>query len=227
MNEAAASPGGGPPTTASRQAMDDLRSAIAEVVRPSPVSITAPSSSNEPSEDSPVTLTPLALRRVGRSHRSGPLLDLRLAVAVDLAGPDALDSLERVLVWAETTGTVVEEPEPGRGRGLGLVLLVPVSVPLGEPTAPLVTTRVVRLLPSGALEGSVLTAGGTAARDVTVSSSLTRQVVRTDTAGRFRLVGAPVPTTVTARDGRLSASVDVSDGTGPIVIHLPATPEEA
>ena len=225
MNKAAASSGGGPPTTASRQAMDDLRSAIAEIVRPSPVSVTAPLSSNEPPEDSPVTLTPVALRRTGRSHRPGPLLDLRLAVAVDLAGPDALDNLERVLVWAETTGTVVDEPEPG--RGLGLTLLVPVSVPLETPTAPLVTTRVVRLLPSGALEGSVLTAGGTAARDVAVSSSLTRQVVRTDAAGRFRLVGAPVPTTVTAWDGRLRSSIDVTDGTGPIVIHLPATPEEA
>lgn len=212
---------GSPATGACNVALDDVRSSITEVVRPTPVSSTVVVAGGAAAPASHVVVQPVAVRRVGRSHRSGPLLDLQLTLAVEVTGPDALDNLERVLVWAETTGMTVGEPP----AGLGLTLLVPVSVPLEHPSAPVVTSTVVRLLPTGDLEGTVVDADGRAARGVAVSSTLTHQVVHTDATGRFHLVGARMPSTITASDGHRRASVDVVDGTGRIHIQLPATPE--
>ncbi len=90
-----------------------------------------------------VTATPTALRRIGRSRRGGALLDLELSVRVDVTGPGALDLLERILLLAETGGmTVGTDPEPA---SLGLTLVLPVTVPLDEPTGPPVITTVVEL----------------------------------------------------------------------------------
>lgn len=102
-----------------------------------------------PGDGAGVTVVPVALRRIGRSRRAGALLDLELTVGVAVAGPDALDLLEALLVLAETAGwTVGEGPEP---PALGLTLVLPVSVPLDEPTGPPVITTVVDVRPMASM----------------------------------------------------------------------------
>lgn len=211
-----------------RRALETLLAALAEAVRPATVGLGASPgpASGVTSTDAPgteVMVIPTGLRRVGRSRRGGALLDLELTVTVVTSGPDALDHLERVLILAETNGiTVGAPPEP---PVLGLTLSLPVSVTLPEPTGPRVTTPVVELHPLRVLAGSVLTADGHGAAGVAVSSRLTGQVVHTDPAGRFQLVGTGLPTTVTATSGPLSASVEVAADAATIEIELPSPPE--
>ena len=212
-----------------RSALEALLTTLADAVRPATVALGAspgPAAPGITSTDAPsaeVVVIPTGLRRIGRSRRGGALLDLELTVSVVTSGPDALDHLERLLVLAETTGITVGAPtEPPL---LGMTLALPVSVPLHEPTGPLVTTPVVELHPLRVLNGSVRGADGHGAAGVAVSSSLTRQVVHTDPAGRFQLVGTGLPTTVTATSGRLSASVEVAADAATIQIEMPSPPE--
>ncbi|MGD8214037.1 hypothetical protein [Aestuariimicrobium sp. Y1814] len=129
-----------------RRALDSLRATITDAVSPAVVGLAdAPNDGIEPA----VLLTPVALRRVGRSRRHGALLDLELTVAVLTRGPDALDHLESLLVLAETTGlTATPADSAGDQPGLGLTLTLPVTVPLDEPTGPPVETVVVELQPT-------------------------------------------------------------------------------
>ena len=115
-----------------------------------------------------VRVTPTALRRIGRSRRGGALLDLELSVRVVVTGPGALDLLEQLLVLAETGGmTVDSDPEP---PGLGLTLVLPVTVPLDEPTGPPVITTVVEVHALPRMPATVDATAGTTQPDTKLPS---------------------------------------------------------
>ena len=127
-----------------RRALEALLATLTESVHPAPTGLAGMAP-----EGAEVVITPVGLRRVGRSRRDGALLDLELTVTVAATGPDALDHLERLLITAETHGmTVGTPPSPS---ALGLTLSVPVAVALAEPTAPRVETVVVDVRPLNAL----------------------------------------------------------------------------
>lgn len=121
-----------------------------------------------PEDSDRARLTPTALRRIGRSRRGGALLDLELSVRVDVTGPGALDLLEQLLVLAETGGMTVDtDPEPS---GLGLTLVLPVTVPLDEPTGPPVITTVVEVHALPRMPAAVDATAGTTRQDTKLPS---------------------------------------------------------
>ena len=108
-----------------------------------------PSSPDAPeaAPEAAVTVRAIALNRVGRSRRNGPLLDLELKVAVEARGPERLATMEKLLLAVERHSqySVVsaDEFEPGEYRasireGLGFLVRVPVSLDFEEPSGPLV-----------------------------------------------------------------------------------------
>ena len=94
-------------------------------------------------ESGDVQVQPLALARAGRSRRTGAQLDLQLTVAVVANGEHALESVERVLSLAETRawgcGQLPDRIAERHPESLGLTLTLPVTVPVAEPTGPIVT----------------------------------------------------------------------------------------
>lgn len=97
---------------AARSALENLLDTIRQALAPVAVGLAGQAGDTD-QDDAEVLLTPVSLRRVGRSRRAGALLDLELTVAVTAQGPDAIDHLERLLVLAETRGlTVASAPEP-------------------------------------------------------------------------------------------------------------------
>lgn len=169
-----------------------------------------------------VLVTPLSLARVGRSRRLGALLDLELAVAVEVAGDDVLPLTERLLLAAEASAHSRIDPLPADRTGFGFVVVLAISVALTEPSGPPVREPVVEVHPLQAITGTVVDPDGTALRGVEVSSSLTRQRTTTDEAGRFSLPGIAQPTTLTASRGPRRATLDVSDEATGLRIVLPA-----
>lgn len=98
-----------------------------------------------PPPDAPVTVRAVALNRVGRSRRDGPVLDLELRVAVECHGPDQLENMERLLLAVELHShySVVssgefrhEEYSDAIQQGLGFMVRVPVALPFEEPSDP-------------------------------------------------------------------------------------------
>ena len=135
---------------AARSALETLLDTIRQALAPVAVGLAGQAGDTD-QDDAEVLLTPVALRRVGRSRRAGALLDLELTVAVTAQGPDAIDHLERLLVLAETRGlAVASAPEP---PVLGLNLALPVTVSIDEPTGPRVETVVVDVLPTVTRDG--------------------------------------------------------------------------
>jgi len=176
-----------------------------------------------PPEDRPeVLVTPLTLTRVGRSRRLGSLLDLELAVAVEVAGDDVLALTERLLVAAESGPHLRIGPLPDPTTGFGFVVVLGVSVPVTEPSGPPVEESVVHLHSLAAITGVVVGPDGRALPDVEVHSSLTRQRTTTDAAGRFSLPGLPRPTTLTVSRGARSTSYEVPDEPAGLRIVLPS-----
>lgn len=104
------------------------------------------------STDAPVTVHAVAMNRVGRSRREGPLLDLELKVAVECHGPTQLDNMEKLLIAIEqnTQYSVVssgefqpDEYDAGIRQGLGFLVRIPVGIRLDEPLGPPVTEPLV------------------------------------------------------------------------------------
>lgn len=169
----------------------------------------------------PVRIRPAALARTGRSRRNGALLDLQLTVLVTVEGDEPLPVLESLLVAAESHPHVSIGPLPETEPGLGFSIVVPVPVPIEEPTGPPVTDTRVDVHPFSTLSGEVLDATGRGVPGTVVSSGTTRQRSLTDSAGRFQLLAAGGPTTLTAaKDGR-TTSITVEPDGEPVRLVLP------
>lgn len=132
-----------------RKTLQSLLEKISEALAPATVGLEGDATIHD---DPDVLLTPVALRRVGRSRRrETALLDLELTVSVVVRGPAALDHLENLLILAETSGYPVTAPAattPNSPPVLGLTFALPVTVVIDEPTGPPVETVVVDLRPS-------------------------------------------------------------------------------
>ncbi|MCC6495231.1 MAG: carboxypeptidase regulatory-like domain-containing protein [Propionibacteriaceae bacterium] len=169
----------------------------------------------------PVRIRPAALTRTGRSRRDGALLDLQLTVLVTVEAEAPLPVLESLLVAAESHPHVSIGPLPVDEPGLGFSIVVAVPVPIEEPTGPPVTDTRVEVHPFTTLSGEVLDAAGRGVPGSVVSSTTTRQRSLTDSAGRFQLLAAGGPTTLTAaKDGR-TATITVEPDGEPVRLVLP------
>lgn len=175
---------------------------------------------SEVGPDGPIRLRPAGLARTGRSRRQGSLLDLELTVLVSVTGDEPLPALEALLIAAESHPHSCIGPLPTTEPGLGFSIVVPVSVPIEEPTGPPVTDVRVEVHPLLTLTGEVLDASGHGVPGSEVSAAATRQRSLTDATGRFQLLATGGPTTLTAaKDGR-SATLTVEDGE-PVRLVLP------
>ncbi len=132
-----------------RSSLTELLGILSDAVSPERVRFDDGSEppSGQPS-DAAVTVHAVALNRVGRSRREGPLLDLELKVAVECHGPTQLDNMEKLLLALEqnTQYSVVssgefqpDEYDSGIRQGLGFLIRVPVGIRLDEPFGPPVT----------------------------------------------------------------------------------------
>ena len=129
-----------------RSSLTELLGILSDAV--SPVRVRFDDGSEPPtgqSIDAPVTVHAVAMNRVGRSRREGPLLDLELKVAVECHGPTQLDNMEKLLVAIEqnTEYSVVssgefqpDEYDAGIRQGLGFLVRVPIGISLDEPSDP-------------------------------------------------------------------------------------------
>ncbi|MDI2033545.1 hypothetical protein [Paenarthrobacter nitroguajacolicus] len=126
--------------------LSDLLGVLSNAVAPQHVRFDDGSpTAGVPPPDAPVTVRAVALNRVGRSRRDGPVLDLELRVAVECHGPDQLDNMEHLLLAVELHGhySVVssgelrhEEYSDAIHQGLGFMVRVPVALPFEEPSDP-------------------------------------------------------------------------------------------
>lgn len=129
-----------------QQAFDDLLGVLSEAAGQAGVAGPA-TTVLDTAEPPAVVATPLSLVRVGRSRRLGALLDLELAVAVEVSGSDALSLTEQLLLAIELSPHSRIEPLPAGRAGLGFVVVQPVSVAITEPTGPPVREPVVEVHP--------------------------------------------------------------------------------
>lgn len=215
---ARSTPAAGGAGSVTQQAFDALVSLLGQAAGDATI---ATAGSGEPSERPDVLVTPISLARLGRSRRLGALLDLELAVAVEVTGPDVLGLTERLLLAVEAAPHSRIEPLPSTRPGFGFVIVLAASVAIDEPTGPPVRERVVEVNSLAAITGTVVGPDGAALPDVEVRSSLTRQRTTTDAAGRFSLQGVPHPTTLTVSRGPRRATLDVPDEPTGLRIVLP------
>lgn len=187
--------------------LTDLVGLLNDAIKPDRITVDDGSRSNgsdqggrdDPDEppDSPVTIRPTALTRVGRSRRDGPVLDLELTARVDCRGPRRLDNLEKLLIAVERHSqyTTVMAPESGARKeaepGLGFLILIPVSVHVEEPSGPpvrepLITRTVVGRTISGRLMDSHN--NGIPHARIRVHSSA--NAVVSDDSGRFEVLAS-------------------------------------
>lgn len=194
--------------SATQTALDGLVGALAAVVPGGSVAVARPGGAT-PGDRADVQVTPLSITRVGRSRRLGALLDLELAVAVEAGGRDVLELTEQLLLAAEAAPHARIDPLPPDRPGFGFVVVLAVSITLPEPSGPPVRERIVSVQPLSAVTGLVVDADGAGVAGVEVRSSLTRQQVTTDAAGRFTLPGLAQPTTLTISRGARRTTLDV------------------
>lgn len=177
---------------------------------------------------------PLALERMGRSRRSGAILDLQLFLEVTTYGVNALATLERHLVTIEQSELAAPEQPPQRSAGqygagtMSVVVVVPVAVSLAEPQPPIVTQPpVVEVHFVSRLDGVLVDTDGHAITGAIVRAAETAATSVTDKAGRFRLLTTtdgtgPISVEVTVRGHRHATEVQrpAGDSTTPAVVVL-------
>ena len=203
-----------------QRALDQLVSILTAAAQPAEVVVARPGAPAPPDRP-PALVTPLSLQRIGRSRRSGSLLDLELAVAVEVAGADVLSLTERLLSAAEAAPHLRIEPLPPERPGFGFVVALGAGVPIIEPSGPPVREPIVHVHSLLTLTGTVIGPDGAAVPGVAVASSLTRQQTTTDAAGGFSLPGLSRPTVLTVSRGSRRATVDVPADTTALRVVLP------
>lgn len=187
-----------------RSSLSALVSVLADAVAPDsvgvsdgggPVSAGAVSAGARLSD--PVIVRVLALERIGRSRRDGPLLDLELAAGVSCTGPRSLENLEQMLAAVENTSrysVAPLAPEIAAAAGLGFLVRVPVTLRLTEPSGPAILEPVhVTTVVGRRLSGVVVGPDGRGIAGVSIRSRASSVSVASDTTGRFTLLSSPEP----------------------------------
>ena len=148
----------------------------------------------DPAARSTLSVTPVALDRLGRSARDGPVLDLELGVRVLVGGPEALELTEALLTALERDARyTVEALRPGSDGllrpedGLGFCVRVRVPVRVEEPVGPPVRHPLrVELRPARSIAGTVVDADGAGVPGAVVRARGGGRPVIADADGRFR-----------------------------------------
>lgn len=139
----------------------------------------------------PVTVQVLALKRVGRSRRAGPALDLELDLSVVCTGKQRLENLEKLMITLEggsryTTSALDGEMMVTAPSAIGFHVQMPVTVPLYEPKAPSVREPLQLKMQTGRhLAGIVIDPAGHGLSGAWVRSSASGVAVACDQQGRF------------------------------------------
>ena len=142
-------------------------------------------------EPAPVAVRAIALSRVGRSRRAGPVLDLELAVSVVCTGDQRLENLERLITTIEggsrySTSTLDRRWPPATPAGIGFQVQVPVAIPLDEPMAVAVREPLqVKMQVGRHLTGVVIDTHGNGLGGARVRSAASSVAVACDPQGRF------------------------------------------
>lgn len=148
MAGTASSPSGSA-TSVTQRVFHALVDTLTTAARPASASTTSGIGA-APDAAADVRISPLSLTRLGRSRRLGPLLDLELAVAVEVGSDDVLALTERLLLAAEAAPHLRIEPLPAQRPGFGFVVVLGVSVEVPEPVAPAVREVQVEIRSLGA-----------------------------------------------------------------------------
>ncbi|GAA4054083.1 hypothetical protein GCM10023063_48270 [Arthrobacter methylotrophus] len=150
--------------------------------------------------DAPVTVHTVAMNRVGRSRREGPLLDLELKVAVECHGPTQLDNMEKLLLAVEHHNqySVVssgefqpDEYDAGIRQGLGFLVRIPVGIRFEEPSdppaaKPLVATTTV----SRRIHGRLVDVHNKGIPDAYIRAHSSATAVVSDPTGHFEVLAS-------------------------------------
>ena len=173
-----------------------------------------------------VSVLPLALERVSRSRRDGPLLDLELRAAVVCSGPRDLENTEALLVALELRSTYTVSALdralwPDVPPGLGCAVTVPVPVRLDEPTGPPVREPLqIRTTVGRRLSGTVVGADGKGVPGVRIRGHVFAGAATSDTAGRFEILASRDETQrLTAELNGTARTVTVAAGNAPVTIR--------
>ncbi|MGC5028734.1 carboxypeptidase-like regulatory domain-containing protein [Micromonospora sp. DT229] len=193
------------------------------------------------SDPAGLTLWPLELRPARQTRGTGGSEPYRFTVRYLLAagGPAALAALDRVLVAATTSGhtLTLEAGDPALWTAFGtpprpaLLIDVPVQVtPERRPAAPVLHPLRLRQLDMLAFDGRVVGPAAQPLAAMRVEVVGQAYATRTDSAGRFRIVGVPhapespgpVRLRLTGRGQVLTAEVDPTEPDIVIVCAPPA-----
>ncbi|MFI7742502.1 carboxypeptidase-like regulatory domain-containing protein [Kocuria rhizosphaericola] len=206
----------------SRAALTALTDLVAATVAPDEVAV-----AGEP-HDHPaaVSVVPLALDRVSRSRRDGPLLDLELRVALVCTGPRDLENTESLLVVLErrsacTVSALDRTTWPDVPHGLGCAVTVPLSVRLDEPAGPPVREPMkIRTTVGRRLSGTVVGADGRGVPGVQIRGHVSAGTATSDAKGRFEVLTSQEDSQrLTAELGGTARTVTVAARDAPVTIR--------
>lgn len=178
-----------------RSALTDLMDLLSAAVAPEAVRFDA----GDSQDAVPISVRLLAVDRVGRSRRSGPVLDLDVSVTVRCTGPQNVENLEKLLVAVESgsrysTGPLGRLDPLDPAQDIGFLVHVPVSVGLTEPSAPPVREPLqVRTIVGRSLAGIVVGPDGKGIGGAYVRATAAGAAVSCDPQGRFQLLSTPEP----------------------------------
>ena len=179
-----------------RSSLSALVDVLAEAVAPDAVSIEdTGAQSVDAATTGPVVVRVVALDRIGRSRRDGPVLDLQLTAAVACTGPHSLENLEQMLAAVENISRYSVEPLPAAvpaARSLGFLVRVPVTLRLSEPGGPPILEPLrVDTVVGRQLSGVVVGPDGHGLAGASIRSRASSVAVASDRAGRFTLLSTP------------------------------------
>ena len=139
-----------------RASVTELARLLSDAVAPDAVGV----HDGDVAPSDPVVLRVVAIDRIGRSRRDGPVLDLELTAAIECTGPRSLEHIEQMLGALESSPLYsVGSFDARRAPALGFEVRVPLAIRIPEPEAslvrtPLEVTTVVGRLLSGVLVGA-------------------------------------------------------------------------
>ncbi|MEZ2390540.1 hypothetical protein AB6813_13510 [bacterium RCC_150] len=185
-----------------RTSLTELLGILADAVSPERVRFDdgseAPTSQS--TGDAPITVHAVAVHRVGRSRREGPLLELELKVAVECHGPTQLDNMEKLLLAVEhnsqysvvSNGEIQQDEYDSSIRdGLGFLVRVPVALRFDEPVGPLMTEPLVASPTSGRrIHGRLVDVHNKGIPDAYIRPHSAAAAVVSDPTGHFEVLAS-------------------------------------